>query len=148
MKKQIHSEILIHCSPKKVWDLLMDFENYPKWNPFIRSIEGNLKLGEKLKVKISADEKSSMKFNPIVMSLRENEEFSWLGKLGFKGIFDGLHKFEIVDLGAGKVLFKHSENFSGILIPFFDLNSTQKGFEKMNKKMKQILENEDLLEKI
>lgn len=73
MKKQIHSEILIHCSPKKVWDLLIDFENYPIWNPFIRSIEGNLKLG-------------------------------------FKGIFDGLHKFEIVDLGAGKVLFKHSEN--------------------------------------
>ena len=38
--KNIQTEILINTDITKVWDVLMNFDSYPKWNPFITSISG------------------------------------------------------------------------------------------------------------
>jgi uncharacterized protein YndB with AHSA1/START domain len=43
--KNIQTEILINTDITKVWDVLMNFDNYPKWNPFITSLSGERKLG-------------------------------------------------------------------------------------------------------
>ena len=65
------------------------------------------------------------------------------GKLLFKGLFDGAHKFEIVDNKNGTTTFIQSETFTGILVPIFAKqldNNTRKGFEEMNKKLKEMAE--------
>ena len=38
-----------------------------------------------------------MTFKPNILVFEENKELRWLGKLFFKGLFDGEHKFEIID---------------------------------------------------
>ena len=38
--KQLHTQIEIYVSDKRVWELLTDFASYPQWNPFIRHISG------------------------------------------------------------------------------------------------------------
>ena len=38
MAKEIKTEILINATPEKVWSILTSFDNYPNWNPFIKSI--------------------------------------------------------------------------------------------------------------
>jgi len=40
--KKIETEIIINTTPERVWEILIDFENYPNWNPFIRAIVGDL----------------------------------------------------------------------------------------------------------
>ena len=40
MAKEIKTEILINAAPEKVWSILTNFEKYPDWNPFIKSING------------------------------------------------------------------------------------------------------------
>ena len=40
MALEIETKIRINASPKQVWDVLIDFERYPEWNPFIKSIKG------------------------------------------------------------------------------------------------------------
>jgi hypothetical protein len=45
--------------------------------------------------------------------------------------------------GDGTTTFKQSENFKGILVPFFKKsldNNTKKGFEEMNRKLKELAE--------
>ncbi len=42
--------------------------------------------------------------------------FGWLGKLWLRGLFDGLHRFEIKPNGAAAT-FIHSEEFRGLLPP-------------------------------
>ena len=49
MKKEIKTEILIHASCQKVWSELTNITDYPNWNPFITSIVGELKIGNKIK---------------------------------------------------------------------------------------------------
>lgn len=63
-----------------------------------------------------------MTFKPTVLAFKHNKEFRWIGKLLFKGVFDGEHKFELIDNGNGTTIFNHSENFKGILVGLFKNN--------------------------
>lgn len=137
--KKIETEITIAAKPEKVWAVLTDFENYPNWNPFIRSIKGEKKAGKKITVSIKPPEGQGLSFSPVVLNFEPNREFSWKGKSGLKGIFDGEHHFKLFDLGNGYTKFIHGEIFSGILVPLLAkiLAKTKDGFELMNKALKE-----------
>lgn len=143
MSKEIKTEITINANPIKVWKLLTDFENYPNWNPFIKSINGEVKVGNKITARIEPPDASGMTFKPIVLTYEPNKELRWIGTLLFKGLFDGEHKFELVDNRNGTTTFIQSERFNGILVPLFAKqldNNTKRGFELMNKKLKEMAE--------
>jgi hypothetical protein len=136
---EIKTEILIHASPEKVWEVLMDFPRYPEWNPLIKSIAGETKPGSRLKIFIHPPESFGMTIQPKVLKLEPQKEFRWKGQLFFKGLFDGEHYFHIEELGKGSVRFIHGEKFSGILIPLFGnmLRKTEVGFRQMNEELKK-----------
>ncbi|RXM53634.1 MULTISPECIES: SRPBCC domain-containing protein [unclassified Chryseobacterium] len=141
MSKKIETEITIHASPEKIWKILSDFKNYPTWNPFITEIQGSVEEGKQIEVKIEPKDGKAMIFKPVVLSKKENKELKWLGKLLFKGIFDGEHRFELIDNKNGTTRFIQSENFSGIMVPFFNFDNTVAGFHMMNQKLKELAEN-------
>lgn len=140
MAKEIKTEILINTTPEKVWNVLTSFSEYPKWNPFIKSLEGQVAVGKKIKAFIEAPAAKGMTFKPEVLAFEKNKEFRWIGHLLFAGLFDGEHKFELIDTGDGTTLFKQSEKFRGILVPLFskmlDVN-TKNGFNAMNLALKE-----------
>ena len=140
---EINTQIIINAPPDKVWAVLIDFENYRNWNLFIKNIKGAPKVGSQISVSIAPPEGKRMKFKPTVLAFEPNKEFSWIGKLLCKGVFDGEHKFELIDNGNGTTTFNHSETFKGILVSLFKKqleNSTRKGFELMNKNLKKWVE--------
>jgi hypothetical protein len=136
--KHIQTVILIHADIAKVWDVLMDFDSYPKWNPFITSISGEPKLGNRLTVSINPPEGKGMTFKPYILTLESNKEFRWRGKLGINGIFDGEHYFILEYLDKDITKFIQGEIFSGLLVPLVGkmLTKTQKGFQLMNESIK------------
>jgi hypothetical protein len=136
--KNIQTEILINTDITTVWDVLMNFDSYPKWNPFITSISGEPKLGSRLTVSINPPGGKGMTFKPNILSLESNKEFRWKGKLGISGIFDGEHYFILEFLENDKTKFIHGENFSGLLVPLVGkmLDKTKKGFQLMNESIK------------
>lgn len=81
--KTLETNIEISASLEKVWSILCDFQKYPEWNPFIKELQGEVKVGEKLKVHISPPNSKAMVFQPTVKSVIENREFSWLGRFLF-----------------------------------------------------------------
>jgi len=138
-KKELNTSIQIAASPEKIWNVLMDFDSYPSWNSFITSISGHPKVGGHLNITAG-----NMKFKPEIVSLIKNNELSWKGKLWIRGLFDGLHIFRIIDNKNGTCTFEHSEKFSGILIGLFSKKldvETREGFEDMNQKLKERVEN-------
>ncbi len=140
---EIKTETLINATPEKVWSVLTDFGSYPSWNPFIKSVEGMVKVGSKLTVTIMQSGEKGTTFKPKVLTVVTAKELSWLGRLLLPNIFDGVHKFELIDNRNGTTTFRQSENFTGILVPLFKKqlgNNTAPGFEKMNKKLKELAE--------
>ena len=143
--KVLNTAIDIEASKETVWDILVDFEKYPTWNPFIKSIKGDLKVRNKLEVSIQPPGAKVFKFKPKVTSYKRYKEFSWLGSLFMYGLFDGHHVFEIAENQNGTSKLIHKESFRGILVPILwnKLNTeTRMGFESMNKSLKELAENE------
>ena len=143
MPKELRTEILIEAPPEREWEGRTDFEQMPEWNPFIKKIEGDLKVGAQLKVLIEPPGGKAMTFKPVVKILEPKTEFRWLGNLLIPGIFDGEHIFQLEQINDNKIKFIHRENFSGLLVPLLwkSLNSTtRQGFEEMNKALKEKVE--------
>ncbi|MFQ5439822.1 MAG: SRPBCC family protein, partial [Paracoccaceae bacterium] len=107
----IKTEIEIDAPARAIWKELVDTEAYAEWNPFVRRISGDLEAGKYLQVTVGADGNSSMDFTPEVLVADENEELRWVGRLGFKGIFDGEHYFILEETDRGTTIFRHGENF-------------------------------------
>jgi hypothetical protein len=143
MALEIKTEIKINATSEKVWKILTNFNEYPSWNPFIKSIKGQVEVGKKITARIEPPEASGMTFKPKILTFIKDRELSWLGHLLFPGIFDGKHKFELIDNGNGTTTFIQSERFSGVLVPLFKkqlINNTKSGFLEMNEKLKELAE--------
>jgi hypothetical protein len=139
MQKEIKTQIQINASPEKVWQILTDFENQAKWNPFVRSITGDVRKGNKIKVVLSPQGTKPMTFKPTVLAFDQNREFRWLGNLLFPGIFDGEHIFQLLENEDGSTTFIHGEKFKGILVGLMAKKldtEIKEGFEKMNQALK------------
>jgi hypothetical protein len=138
--KQLHTEIEINAPAERVWEVLTDFASYPQWNPFIRRASGVPRTGERLEVRIEPPGGRGMTFKPKVLNAEANRELRWLGHILVPGLFDGEHSFTIWPLGENRVRFVQREAFKGLLVPLFARSletNTQRGFEEMNRALKE-----------
>src|SRR6476619_1479216 len=138
-ERRIETDIEINAPVSRVWALLTDFAPMPSWNPFIKSISGNLAQGARLAVHIVPPGSSGMHFEPTVLSVRPEHELRWLGHLLVPGIFDGEHYFLLEPIGEKQTRLTHGEKFSGLLVGLLGstLAPTSAGFKAMNTALKQ-----------
>ncbi|MFX1253484.1 MAG: SRPBCC family protein [Promethearchaeota archaeon] len=136
---EIYTEMLIDATPEKIWTVLMDFESYPLWNPFIKEIKGEKNLGNTLEVHFDG----GMVAKPKITSLTANKRFSWLGRLFLPRLFDAEHIFELEIISETQVRFIQREVFRGLLVPFLStlLKSTRLKFKDMNLALKECVSN-------
>jgi hypothetical protein len=138
--KELHSQIGINASAERVWSILTDFASYPEWNPFIRRISGELKVGERLDARLEPPGGRGITLRPTVLRAEPNRELRWLGHLLVPGLFDGEHSLLIQPLEESRVRFIQSEMFKGLLVPLLARsldNNTLRGFEVMNGALKE-----------
>jgi len=136
---RIETQIDINASAERVWSILMDFQSYARWNPFVRSIEGTPKVGGSLAVHIQPPGSNGMRFHPTVLTVEATHEFRWKGKLVIRGIFDGEHYFILEPKSDTQVIFRQGEAFSGFLVPLLRRSldgATKQGFAAMNEALK------------
>lgn len=139
----LHTEIDIEASVSTIWNILTDFENYPHWNPFVKSLKGNVEIGEKIEILLTPPDSKAMTFKPKILAFEKEKELRWLGKLFISGLFDGEHSFELKDNGNGTCAFVQAEKFKGLLVPLLKKQletNTKNGFMLMNCALKKMAE--------
>ena len=139
----IKTALDVAASAEMVWRVLTDFPAYPKWNPFIRSVQGSAVAGQRLKVRLRLPHGRSYRFSPHVLKAIPATELRWRGKTWIEGVFDGEHAFIIVPNGIKGVRFIQREHFSGLLVRLilpFIAEKTRKGFDLMNLALKKVAE--------
>jgi hypothetical protein len=138
---ELRTEIEFDGTPEEVWDVLADLPAFAEWNPFITSLDGELRPGAKLEVRMEPQGERAMTFRPTVVASEPARELRWLGHLLVRGIFDGEHRWQIEATGPGRVRFTQSERFGGILLPLLWKKlrdgGTAKGFRAMNEALAQ-----------
>jgi hypothetical protein len=137
--KEVRTEIEIKASDEQVWRILTDFKNFPKWNPFIPKISGQLKKDARLKVRIQPPGDKGMSFRPLIVDVDPKRELRWIGRFAVPGLLSGEHIFMIEPLEGDNVRFVHREIFTGLFVLLYAGNfetNIRLGFEKMNQALK------------
>ncbi|GJM36298.1 MAG: hypothetical protein DHS20C18_52990 [Saprospiraceae bacterium] len=141
--KSLKTTITIDAPARQVWQVLMDFQSYTEWNPFILAIKGEAKVGHQLTNTLQLEGQKPQVFKPTVLRVEAGKSFHWLGHLFIKGLFDGHHYFELETLGPNQTRLVHGEKFTGLLsglILKMIGKATRDGFEKMNQALKARVE--------
>jgi hypothetical protein len=133
----IETSVLIAAPPSHVWSVLTDFDAYPSWNPFIRSLAGDKRVGANLEAVIAPPGQKAQTFRPVVVEIVPERVFRWRGTLPIPGLFTGEHRFELATEASG-TRFTQSERFTGLLVPLLGgiLAATERGFRAMNEELK------------
>jgi hypothetical protein len=96
-----------------------------------------LSVGATIRTEMQPPGGKKMTFRPRLLTVDQDRELKWLGKLLLGGIFDGEHHFWIDPVNEG-VVFHQDEIFRGVLVPFTGslLERTSRGFDLMNRALK------------
>jgi len=142
-KRWVTAEIQINAPCAVVWKVMTDFPGYGSWNPFVRSIEGKLIVGERLRVVARLPCGLPMMLWPKVLEFEVERRIRWLGNLVVAGLLDGEHLFMLEPLGKNKARLVQREEYSGVLLPIIWIwlrNQSLGAFEMMNGALKVVAE--------
>ena len=139
MNKELLTEIRIESCPSDVWRILVDFDSYSEWNPFIIRASGDAIESNSISITAKPKGGKPMDFEPVLVVVDEERELRWVGKFLFNFLFRGEHFFIIEETEDGTNLI-HGEKFSGILVRFMSKNldtQTLPGFHNLNAALKE-----------
>lgn len=109
----------IAASPDAVWAVLTDTSAYPDWNPFVRRLDGDLRVGNRLCVDLKPGDSAPTTMKPTVVEVEPGRSFTWLGHVGVPGLLDGRHTFTVDPALDGTSVLVQAERLSGALTPLF-----------------------------
>ena len=134
------STVEIGAAAKRVWAILTDFPAYPQWNPFIVSIEGRLRSGAVLTLRLALPDKPVMTFKPRLKIVSSPRELRWVSQVLAPGLFEGEHGFRIEPLASDRCRLRYLEDFSGVFVPMLVpglQQASRAGFGAMNQALKE-----------
>ena len=130
-RSTILTTIAIRAPPARVWAALTDTASYPRWNPMIAGLKGDLVVGATIE-NIEGYGAQQVIFWPRVQVVLRNRELRWRGRLwGVPLLFVGEHYFLLRPTPEG-TRFTQGEHFSGALLWLFDARTLVPAFEAMN----------------
>ncbi len=101
--------IQINADESIVWSLLTNASDYPRWNSTIVSLDGEIKEGEKIKLKSTLDEKRTFKLK--VKTYQPEQRLEW-------GDGKGSRIFLLTKSDNG-VVFTMTEKIGGLMFPMY-----------------------------
>lgn len=137
-EKRVFTQIEINASSKDIWNVLVDTDHYSEWNPYHVKVQGKLKEGETLEVDIHKPNGNRINIHPQVIEVLPEKRLIWGG--GILGLFIGEHVFELQKTSNQSTLLIQRELFTGIAIPFAELDTIEEGYQLMNKALKKKVE--------
>ena len=105
-------EVNIRAKAERLWSLLTDAKDFPRWNSTVTSIEGQIREGEQLRLHAPGTDRT---FTPKVSGVVPHEHMTWTG--GFAPLFKGVRTFALRPRPDGSTDFAMEERFSGLLLP-------------------------------
>ncbi len=137
--KTVETSIVIDAPMERVWQVLMEGDAYPNWNPLIRKVSDDIYEGNKLKVTLDPQFSGEGEIEIKVGQLWFSKSMVWIGQPLMTDLLSGRHYFKTKAMDNGKIEFTNMESYSGLLLylswPFIEPKARQ-GFEAMNAALK------------
>jgi hypothetical protein len=102
----------IRAPAQKIWALLSNAQDFPRWNSTVTRLDGEIALGNQLKLEVPISKRT---FSPRVSELNAPARMVWSD--GFAPMFRGVRTFELEETQEGTTRFEMREVFSGLMLP-------------------------------
>ena len=121
--------LTIHADRAIIWLLLTNAVDFPRWNSTVVSLEGEIKVGETLRLRSTLDENRT--FQLKVKEIVPEQRLVW-------GDSQGRRVFTLTEDEKG-VLFTMTEKIGGLLFPLFSrfIPPFDESFEQFAADLKQ-----------
>jgi len=119
----------IEAAPSIIWSLLTHARDFPSWNSTVISIDGNIGLGEKIRLKSTLD--STRTFKLKVKEFVPNEKLVWGDAMG--------ERTYTLEKNGDATVFTMSEKIGGAMFPLFanKIPSFDESFEQFTADLKR-----------
>jgi hypothetical protein len=126
----------IDAAPEAVWKVLLDGQSYTSWASGVVALEGEIALGERLKVTSEANPRRA--FPVRVTEVVPARSMRWSGGMPL-GLFRGERTFTLSPAASGETDFKLREEYTGPLLGLIWRSMPDLGpsFEKFAQGLKQ-----------
>ena len=127
----VESEVTVNAPVETVWQVVTDVEGYERWNPFVTSAAGDLRLGGELDLRLELPDGETDEITPEVVVLRPDRKLRWQSHRVLPGIADREYEVILEPLDGGRVLIYQQMRIEGILAPLTDSGEEQAALDAM-----------------
>lgn len=115
------SSLRQHCSvavdiaapSARVWQLLTNADDMPRWNSTVTRVRGPIELGQRLALEVPAA--PGRTFKPRVVTFEPARRMVWAD--GMAPMFKGVRTFLLSETGPGRTRFEMAEEIAGLMLP-------------------------------
>jgi hypothetical protein len=115
-RQSVRVDVDIKATPEKVWSLLTNVADTPRWNSTVTQIDGRVALGGRLTIKVPI---STRTFKVKVDRLEPHTRLVWSDG---NAVFRGVRTYTLTPKGGGSTAFSMEEVFTGFLLPLIGLS--------------------------
>lgn len=115
-RRAVAISVAITAKPERVWALLTNASDIPRWNSTVSSVEGRIAAGERIKLKVPI---SSRTFNLAVDAFEPPSRLVWSDG---SAVFRGVRTYTLTPNRDGSTTFAMEEVFTGIMLPLIGLS--------------------------
>ncbi|MCC3774214.1 SRPBCC domain-containing protein [Streptomyces sp. UNOB3_S3] len=136
--RSIETFVNIDAPLETVWDVIVDFDRYGEWNPFILEARGKAEAGRKLWLRMQRPAKPREEVHtPTVTVVEKNRHLQWSGVIRHATVFRARHEFLLEETASG-VRLRQREDFGGLTMPLAGgmVWRIEEGFLLMNAALK------------
>lgn len=141
-ERGVETFIDIKTTPDALWQLLISFDKYPEWHPYLIQAEGAPTLKNKITFTYVKQDSTQDTFKAYILEATPDTVLSWGGSIGF--IFNAKHYYRIDRIDSETVRLTQGEYWHGIFGRSYGKKVYQDAcanFQKQNQIMKAMLEN-------
>ena len=107
------TSIDVRATPQRLWALLTNAADFPRWNSPVTRITGTIAEGERLALEVPAA--PGRTFKPRVTRFEPERAMVWSD--GFAPMFKGVRTFTLSPGAGGMTTFAMREVLSGVMLP-------------------------------
>lgn len=127
--RSLTTTTLVNAPREEVWRLLLDFDGYAEWNPYMR-IDGSPTLGGRIDVRVGAQGDAN-ELDATIYVLKPPRKLRWQSRLLLPGLMDVEYEIIVAPVSPRLTQVIQHVRDEGVLVPLTAQVPTRHGLEIM-----------------
>ncbi len=135
--------VLINAPLEKVWQALIDVENYSRWNPFTTRVETTFVVGTSAILYVTMNESHQRIQHEVITAFESHHAFAWASIMGAPFILKANRRQIVEAIDADHTQYQTYETFEGLLVLLVMAlyrQDVQRGFDATGAALKKYVE--------